>query len=184
MEEDYPSKNTDCKLPILDLKVWVRSDNVLMHEFYRKSMSSRLLMMERSAMPRSMKRSVLTQEGIRILRNCSEDVPWENIETHLTDFSLRMKMSGYNENYRHNVIKSSLTGFQRQKELDKNNIVPMYRDKAWNKTERRKAKERKSAHWFWSDENIKSDFPIFCPFTKDSELLQRWRKIAEVKREI
>ena len=110
MEEDFPSRNKDQKLPILDLKVWVRDDNVIMHEFYRKSMACRTLIMGRSAMPRSMKRSVLTQEGIRILRNCSEDLPWHKIEELLTDFSLRMKLSGYNENYRYNIIKSSITG--------------------------------------------------------------------------
>ena len=75
MEEDYPSKNQDNKLPILDLKVWVTDDNIIMHECYRKSMASRLIMMAESAMPKKMKRSVLTQEGIRILRNCSEDLP-------------------------------------------------------------------------------------------------------------
>ena len=179
MEGDYPSRNEDKKLPILDLKVWVREDNIIMHEFYRKSMASRLLMMKRSAMPRTMKRSVLTQEGIRILRNCSEDIAWESIEDHLTDFSLRMKLSGYNESYRHNVIQSALTGWRKQKDLAKNGIKPMYRDKSWHRVERRKEKERKVAHWFRNDKNNEYDFPIFCPYTQNSELLSRWRKIAD-----
>ena len=46
MEEDYPSRNEDNKLPILDLKVWVRDDNIILHEFYRKNMASRIIMMD------------------------------------------------------------------------------------------------------------------------------------------
>ena len=179
MEEDFPSRNNDNKLPILDLKVWVGDHNIIMHEFYRKSMASRTLMMRRSAMPKTMKRSVLTQEGIRILRNCSEDIPWQRVEEHLTDFSLRMKMSGYNENYRHNIIKSSLTGWTRQKERDINGTRPLYREKSWNRIARRKEKERTAAYWFRNDQNNTHDFPIFCPCTPNSELLHKWRKVAE-----
>ena len=56
----------------------------------------------------------------------------------------------------------------------------MYREKSWKKIERQKEKERKSAHWFRSDEKSKTcEFPIFCPYTRNSELLQRWRNITE-----
>ena len=179
MEEDYPSRNEDDKLPILDLKVWVSDDKTIMYEFYRKNMASKLLMMERSAMPRNMKRSVLTQEGIRIMRNCSEDLPWGRVEEHLTDFALRMKLSGYNAKYRHNIIKSSITGWKRQQEQDRNGTRPMYREKSWQKLKRRKEKEIKEAHWFKKDKITKYDFPIFCPCTPNSELLHRWRKVAD-----
>ena len=60
----------------------------------------------------------------------------------------------------------------------------MYREKSWHKTERRKDKERKEAHWFKKDKNDTYDFPIFCPCTANSELLHRWRKVAdEVRRQ-
>ena len=52
MDEDYPSRNPDGKLPILDLKVWI-TDGIILHQFYRKSMASRMLMMSTSAMPRA-----------------------------------------------------------------------------------------------------------------------------------
>ena len=34
IEEDFPSKNRDNKLPLVDLKVWIRDDNVIMQEVY------------------------------------------------------------------------------------------------------------------------------------------------------
>lgn len=150
-----------------------------MFEFYRKDMASRLLIMARSAMPKNMKRTVLTQEAIRILRNSSADLPWDRLTDLLSDFCLRMKMSGYNEHYRHNIIISALAGWNRQKENDRRGIKPMYRDKNWNKIERIKSKEKKAAHWFRKGGETDYDFPIFCPCTPDSKLLNRWRKVAE-----
>jgi hypothetical protein len=54
-------------------------------EFYRKPMAARLLMLARSAMPSRTKRASLTQEAVRILRNCSVDIPWERKAEFLSD---------------------------------------------------------------------------------------------------
>ena len=178
MEEDFPSKNKDGKLPILDLKVWVSPENIILHEFYRKDMSTRIVMMSRSAMPKNMKRSALTQEGIRILKNCSEDIPWERIAQLLSDFSLRMKISGYNERYRHNIIQSSLLGWEKQKENDRNGIRPLYREKNWNRISRQQEKEKKSTQWYKEKGEYSYSFPIFCPQTPNSKLLIRWKRVA------
>jgi hypothetical protein len=180
MEEDYPSKNADKKLPILDLKVWVNDENIILYEFYRKSMSSRLVMMQRSAMPKSMKRSVLTQEAIRILRNCSDQLPWSRVTTILSDFCLRMKISGYNERYRLNIIKSAIKGWERQKERHNQGLQPMYREKRWNREQRNIEKEQKKTKWYNSNSSDKKyTFPIFCPITPNSKLAEKWRQIAQ-----
>ena len=126
-----------------------------------------------------MKRSVLTQEGIRILKNCSEDIPWETTAEMMSDFSLRMKLSGYNESYRHNIIQSSISGYEKQKEMDRNDIQPMFRDKNWNKVKRKKDKEKKTKQWFKKGAENDQSFPIFCPCTPNSKLFQRWKKVAE-----
>ena len=93
MEIDYLSKNKDGKLSILDLKVWVE-ENTILYEFYRNDMANRILMMSRSVMPSKIKRNVLIQEAIRILRNCSSRLKWDKIAEILTDFCVRMKLSG------------------------------------------------------------------------------------------
>ena len=95
---------------------------------------------------------------------------------HLSDFSLRMKLSGYDQGYRHNIICSALVGWEKQKEKDMNGTKPMFRDKNWNKMERKKEKERKSAHWFRMSKDNNYDFPIFCPCTPGSDLAKRWKK--------
>ena len=77
LEEDYPSKHVSEKLPILDLHVWTENNQIL-HTFYQKPVASKKVIMARSALPTSTKRSILVQEGLRRLRNTSPDLPWEH----------------------------------------------------------------------------------------------------------
>ena len=68
-------------------------------------------MLELYAMPAAIKRTALTQEVIRILRNCR---PGLDVATqHLNNFSLKMKTSGYNANYCLQVLRSGLAGFDK-----------------------------------------------------------------------
>ena len=67
-------------MPILDLKVWLASmfDEVthesrvlVLHEYYHKDVASRAVINARSAVPWRDKRTILTQEILRVLRNCT-----------------------------------------------------------------------------------------------------------------
>jgi len=78
-----------------------------------------LLMLEMSAMPASMKRTALTQEVIRILRNCRPGLPHKIAAKHLDQFSQRMKTSGYDSNYRLQVIRSGLSGYDKMVEEER-----------------------------------------------------------------
>ena len=83
------------KVPLLDLQVWVERETTaegkeewqVVWEFYRKTCARRTLMLARSAMSDRCKRSTLTQEAIRILRNTSLSVPWSRKTELLSDFS-------------------------------------------------------------------------------------------------
>ena len=72
LESDFPSKNVDKKLHILDLKVWIRELEVevegqmvsrpkLYYQYYRKPMSNWMLIPARTAMPNTVKRTAITQ---------------------------------------------------------------------------------------------------------------------------
>ena len=67
LETDYPDKYPDQKVPILDIKVWVTEESRIMHEFYSKPVSSKAVVDARSAMPLKDRRTVLTQDILRIL---------------------------------------------------------------------------------------------------------------------
>ena len=57
-EEDVPTNHEDQKLPCLDMKIWYSvPDRMILHEFYKKSMSSKFLIMRNSAVSMSTKRN-------------------------------------------------------------------------------------------------------------------------------
>ena len=50
MEEDYPSKNSDGKMPILDMKVWQDSqEGFILFQQYQKPMASKKILHAMSA---------------------------------------------------------------------------------------------------------------------------------------
>ncbi len=109
---DYGSKYEDGKLPMLDIKIWIgqSTDNgdKIMHEHYMKDVSSRHVIHYRSAHPEDMKISVLVNEALRILRNCSKYLSKEETTKHLQYLVNRMQYSGYPQVYRYEVMSRAL----------------------------------------------------------------------------
>ena len=105
-EEDVPSNHGSGKLPCLDMELWYDSqEQRVFHQFFKKSMSSKFLILQRSAVSKTTKRNAIFQEGIRRLMNCSPELNWETKSTHLSLFSHAMMISGYDENFRRQIIK-------------------------------------------------------------------------------
>jgi hypothetical protein len=69
----------------------------------------------RSAIPWNSKRTILTQEVLRILLNCSTDLPWEMAVGHLEQMMARMQYSGYDKKFRIEVLRSALKAYERKK---------------------------------------------------------------------
>ena len=113
-----------------------------MHEHYKKPMSSKALLNSQSAMAWSTKRTVLTQDALRIVLNCSRDLQWEVVAAHLSEYSARMQYSGYEHKFRLEVIKSALKAYENLVEAERQGKRPLYRHKTWNTREREQ--ERKS----------------------------------------
>ena len=72
MEADWPSKNADRRMPILDMKVWIGREWDVIYSHYEKPVSSKTVLHSRSAHPSSCKISVHTQEILRRMLNCSK----------------------------------------------------------------------------------------------------------------
>ena len=66
MEADFPSKNQDGKMPILDMKVWMcEEEGYILHQHYEKPVSNREVLHSQSAQSSGCKKSVHTQEILR-----------------------------------------------------------------------------------------------------------------------
>ena len=61
-------------------------------------------MLEMSAMAAKMKITTLPKEVLRIRKDMHPKLPWECTVAHLDDFAQHMRSSGYNEDYRLQVI--------------------------------------------------------------------------------
>ena len=181
LEVDYPSRHGDGKLPILDLKVWVEkknrvADSALEREvnvFCYKEVSSRSVVNARSALPWNCKRTILTQEVLRILLNCSRELPWENVVPHVNHMMLRLQYSGYDRKFRTEVVKSALNAYNRLIELDASGETPLYRPREWRKLDRAREKRRKREIWY---KKGGFDTVIFVPATPGSQLKHRYMK--------
>ena len=175
VEVDYPSKHVDKKVPILDLKVWTEKregTSVVVHEFYSKEISSKSVIHPRSAIPYKTKRTIMTQEVLRVLLNCSSLLAWEQTVRHLNDMVARMQYTGYDQQFRFEVVKSALEAYRRILEMDREGVRPLYRPKGWKRAERDERKKDKRVNWY--RKGIYSSV-IFIPATPNSGL----RKLLE-----
>ena len=146
----------------------------LFYFYYRKPMANWQVMPAASAMPSSVKRTCLTQYGLRILRNTKLEVPWSKKAAMLTEFSARLRDSGYSERFRQEIIKSILRGWDKMVEEHSAGRRPINRSKSWQEDRRRREKIRKKSTWYKSGGY---STVMFCPWTPGSELAKRWREI-------
>ena len=74
MEIYFPSNHATGWMPILDLEVRMTPDKTVDWKWYRKPMVCRYSILNHSAMPASVKRITLVQQGITMLRNTREEL--------------------------------------------------------------------------------------------------------------
>ena len=170
MTIDYPSKYVDNKVPMLDLKMWISEEEgrwSIVYEHYEKEMATKTVIHAKSAISMKTKRTVLTQEMLRILLHCSRLLPWETVCGHLNRFTLKMQYSGYNQAIRHDVTKSAFHAFQTMMENEENGIRPINRPKNWCRAERTELKEKKRKNWY---KQGGFDSVLFVPATPTGKL--------------
>ena len=175
LETDYPSNYEDGMMPSLDLKVCVRDidgEKKIVHEFYAKDVSSKSVINARSALSWQQKRTVLTQEVLRVLLNCSEHVPLQRVALHASTMSLRMQFSGYTKKFRNEIVNSALKAYDeihRKAALEER---PLYRPYDWERDERDRAKQAKVLDWY---KRGGYESVIFVPSTPGSELQRKFQ---------
>ena len=188
LEIDYPSKHQDNKMPILDVKIWIEKrkkkgrneeegyETKIIHEYYQKEVSSKRVIHARTAMSKKQKRTILTQEMLRIMLRCSPLLPWTNTTKHINTFMMRMQYSGHTQKFREEIATSAMQAYNRIKHKDKTGEKPMYRNKDWQRKERRKEKRSKKTQWYKKGGH---DTVIFVPCTPKSELKETYERIIQ-----
>ena len=170
MTIDYPSRYNDHKVPMLDLKMWIEEiEGVwrIVYEHYEKAMATKMLIHAKSAIPVKVKRTVLTQEMLRIILHCSKYVPYETVRQHLSNFTKKMQYSGYGQAMRYDVAKSAIKAYQTMVENEAHDIRPINRPKNWLRVERIVHKEKKKREWY---KQGGFDSVLFVPSTPKGKL--------------
>ena len=107
---DVPGKNSNGRMPVLDLAVWIQEVNgiqTIQHSFYKKPVASPCTILKRSALSFKIKRSTLLQKALRRLGNVSPTLPWSESITHLAEYSNMLRISGYTVRERLNNVKGA-----------------------------------------------------------------------------
>ena len=157
MEFDVPSRNSDRKMPILDMKVWMEEGDIIF-QHYEKPSASKSIMHATSAQSVSCRYSVHTQEILRRILNSSPLLNWKTcVAPVLSSYMSRMMLIGYPVKYI-------------------NGTRHLYRPKTWNVVARRIEKEKKQHDWSTRGGYVA---PIFVPPTPNNELAKSLKIIAE-----
>ena len=69
---------------ILDLQI--KTNNKIIYKFYKKEVSNNLVILNKLAMPKKVKRITCIQEVIRRLRNSKRELSWSIKREILTEF--------------------------------------------------------------------------------------------------
>ena len=173
---DYPSKNEDGKVAMLDVKMWFATTDGrrrILYEHYEKAMATKAVINANSAIPTQTKRTVMSQEMLRILLHCSDQLPWEIVCTHLNNFMKKLQYSGYTQTFRYNVTQSAMKAYEVIKRKSELGIRPVHRLKSWRRHERAKEKRRKKRTWY-KDGGF--DSVLFVPSTRNGRLKKMYQR--------
>ena len=97
-----------------------------------KPVASRNTIHWRSSHSREMKKNVAMNEMTRINRNCSKDIPWEEVADHLSYHIKRLQYSGYLVDLRQQIVNDTLKYIDRpQRRSHRNATTPTNDPQQW-----------------------------------------------------
>jgi hypothetical protein len=154
---ETPCNFPDGKLPVLDVTVKVNEEeqNRIDFEFFEKTTKNPRVILANSALSMAKKRTILTQECLRRLRNTKIELGPEIQRKHLNQFMLKLKNSGYHAKFRMQILDSGMKAYQKMD--DKNGVKPMYRSRDWNVEERQRKKLDNKLSW-WNSQKAKIQY--------------------------
>ena len=136
-------------------------------------MASRKVVQANSAFSTGMKRSILVEEGLRRLRNCSPELPWAKKIKFLNVFSSDLRYSGHTESFRMTLLKKVVGRYKTELSNHLEEKVRMFRTREEREQcEDRKRKNQKDT-WFRSDGATST---LTVPVTPNGALADKIRK--------
>ena len=167
---DIPSNHSDGFLPVLDVKVQLSECGNIIYQFFEKPTKHPKVILADSALSWQQKRTILTQEALRRLRNTSVELGTEVQNKHLTDFMLKMKDSGYSERFRKEIVSSAQSAFKKILENHKNGTRPIHRSREQMLND--KGAKNSSGYAWWNKGLVEYTTVLYVPPTPNGVLLK------------
>ena len=171
---DYPSNYKDGRMPILDVKASIneKNQNHIEYEFYEKPTRNKKVIQSDSAIPAKQMRTILTQEGLRRMRNTQIGLGKKVQEKHMNEYMIKLKRSGFKVKFRKQIVDCVFKAFGEK---------PLFRGKNWNKESRKLEKEYKRKNWYKNSpkNEIQYTTVLFVPVTKGAKLLKEVKRREE-----
>ena len=146
-------------------------------DFYAKSSAPKTTILSCSANPLQQKRTAFTQEVIRRLLRTRKQQGCAKKQEILSEYMQLLKNSGYSTQFRKEILKSGIKGYNKILEDDKNQIKPIYISKEWEISARRMDRKTKKKSWPGSYKSY-----IFVPPTPGSELRNKMQLVEKEMR--
>ena len=148
--------NSDKRLPMLDVKVYLDENQRLVHEHFEKPTKNRRVILADSALSWSQKRTIHTQECLRILRNTSVLLGEQVQNKHLSNYMKKLMLSGYSAKFRGEVVCSAKNAYKNLISLHEGG-KNMYRNRA-EMLECKSVKKKGKENWWQSEVKGKKPF--------------------------
>ena len=173
---DTCNLNSDKKLPMLDVKVYLDQNQKLVHEHFEKPTKNRRVILADSALSWSQKPTIHTQECLRILRNTSVLLGEQIQNKHLSNYMKKLMLSGYSAKFRGEVICSAKNAYKSLISLHEGG-KNMYRNRA-EMLECKSVKKKGKENWWQSEVKGKKPFTsiLFVPPTPRGVLAKMLKK--------
>ena len=167
---DVPSENPSGLIPMLDMEVGISQTGMVIRQFYTKPMNTPFTILSRSAHSWQIKRSTLTQEGVRRLLNTSRDAPPNIKNKILSDWDNKMNVSGYTQSFRTHVIQAAVLIYTHKVATDEAGGRPLYRPTGWQSNERNTDKLVKKQTWYNGNSKERNQAPLMIDPTPSGQL--------------
>ena len=106
----------DQRLPTLDCKLWFNEDWSLNHTYFEKEMKSKMMIPEKSAMAKTQRMNILSNDLVRRVSNVKLEQAEEGKVLRIVDqYTGQLKTSGYGRKKCREIVIAGLVGWKRKR---------------------------------------------------------------------
>ena len=167
---EVPSESPTGYIPVLDMQVAINQFGQISRRFYSKPMNTPFTILARSVHSWQVKRSTLTQEGVRRMLNTSTNTPSHARNQILQDWDMKMNLSGYTKSFRGNVISSAIQIYHQKLLTAQQGGQPVHRPSGWEAARRDMDKHINTHTWYHGKSKTQNQAPLIIDSTATGKL--------------